>query len=372
MASITRAALSFAVCLHVTSTVSLEAYSSISSQGRIMRHERLAENHMVTGLEAEALGRAGSVSVFIVTTPDEEHVQMLENLLCSLGNTSRHETFVMMHSERSDVQQMSHILQAQLRLRLMHNRINVFDSEGLFGNHPEWVHLKRAFPSSVKMFGVRHVLSKMAMDSLLLVLDEDVVCSPDQLQSHEVSRDSSVAEAIAKQAVMDVSVMCAHEVPGVSDTYNNGFCLYRSSKATDSLLDAVEKRMVSLGFKGDQTPFNQIVREDIRVAVSSAPSERAAVHNPAYIMNSSHMVGNFGPGVIGYLRTWTSDGFPSPGAKPLLVVDSTSPENLVQWSASPESARSEGPLCLHYLPFSPTTPLWSKLERRCESSQQRR
>lgn len=341
-----------------------------------MRQERSADHPLSKADEAAALRGNSPVSVFIVTTPDEDHVQMLENLLCSLGDTSRHDTFVMMHDKSSNMQQATLKLQAWLRSRLRHNRISVFDSESLFGDHPQWVHLKQAFPSSVKMFGVRHVLSTMATDSLLLVLDEDVVCSSDQLQANEVGHGQSLAEEIADNAVMNVSVTCAHEIPGVADVYNNGFCLYRASKATDSLLDAVEKRMALLGFKGDQTPFNQIIREDTSLAVFDAPGETHLVHSPSAIVKSSHLVGSFGPGVIGYLRTWTSDGFPVPGVKPLRVVDSTSPETLVQWSTSSQSARLEeaptqGPLCLHYLPFSPTTHLWRQLERQCEITQQR-
>lgn len=366
MISLVRAALLLAICLSFTAGVSQEAYSSISSQGRIMRHEPAGHQSLERGSKASASGTS-PVSVFIVTTPDEEHTQMLENLLCSLGDTSRHDTYVMMHFKTDSVQQVIHDLQARLRSRLGHDRVSVFGSHSVFGNHPQWTHLKHAFPSSIKMFGVRHILSKLAPESLLLVLDEDVVCSSDQSQAHEGRHEWSVAEEIAHNAVMNVSVMCAHEIPDVTDIYNNGFCLYRSSPATDLLLDAVEKRMALMGFKGDQTPFNAILRDDVTLAASSASR-----HGPDFPMRSSQMVGNFGPGVVGYLRTWTSDGFPLPGVSPLLVVDSVSPQTLVRWSPSlqpdhAEGTRRQGPLCLHYLPFSPSTHLWTKLERQCET-----
>jgi len=345
---------------------SQNSHSTISSHGRIVRSEADVKTALVSGglggSDQAGSSKVQAASVFVMTTPDEEHVTMLRNMLCSLFSSSSPETarqqeiFVMLHPGQDAVQLGAEELQHSLQ-SLGYSGLTVLDSQRIFGNHPHWNSLKHGFPSNLRLFGIRHVLAKMAPDSSLLVIDEDVVCSPDRASGvgKGASKEEalySVPEEVARRAPTGASIVCAHEIPDVVDVFNNGFCLYRASGATDVFLASVEKRMIHLGFTGDQTPFNQVVRE-----AGVGPIE-------------PKLVDSFGPGVVGYLRTWTLDGFPKAGAKELFVVDSTAPETLLQWSPStpmlptPASSRS-APLCLHYLPFSPSTHLWSKLDRRC-------
>merc|ERR1719198_1765376 len=108
--------------------------------------------------------------------------------------------------------------------------------------------------------------------------------------------------------------------------------------------------MAQLKFPGDQTPFNQLLREDVDIAPRSSSGS----------MKASQIVATFGADVVGYLRTWSAEGFPHEGKDKLHVVDSTAPDTLLEWKAigasSPKSP--QGPLCVHYLPFSPSTHLW--------------
>lgn len=329
--------------------VPLAAYSSTRSNVRIVRRVESPIESSSPAVDSQhnsaprATAGKSPVSVFIVTTPDETHVTMLKNLLCSLftsaGRSAQEQDItVMLHPGNTVARMGSDDLQNMLRA-LGYSRLSVLDAESTFQDHPHWESLKNGFPSNLRVLGIRHVLSSLAPDSHLLVIDEDVVCSPERIvNTAEGGSDQlSVPDEIVRRAPAGASVVCAHEIPGVPDTFNNGFCLYKATAEADKVLDLVEKKMIELNFPGDQTPFNQI---------ASAMS--------------SDTVSTFGAGSIGYLRSWDSTGFPYPGTKELQFVDSTAPDVLLQWSGS-----APGPLCVHYLPFSPTTYLWSHLDRKC-------
>lgn len=358
--------------------VSQATYSTVSSAGRVLRSSSKSDQNSsrVVGLpgtsaQGQATDKIPSVTVFIVTTPDEQHVTMLKNLLCSLfasseGAASRQEITVLLHPGHGTGEMKAEELQGSLQ-SLGYARLSVLDGQSVFGNHPHWNSLKDGFPSNLRVFGIRYALSKMARDSHLLVIDEDVVCSPD----HRTS-SLSVPEEIAMRAPSGAAVVCAHEVPGVVDDFNNGFCLYRASEATDALLESVERKMVQDGFSGDQTPFNEVVRTDTDLPIVVDPSGSVPHAEPSMIVKPSSIVAAFGDGIVGYLRTWTHEGFPGANTKELRIVDSTKPETLIQWGPAtpalqgPSSKRSSlGPLCLHYLPFSPGTHMWSHLSRQC-------
>jgi len=136
-------------------------------------------------------------------------------------------------------------------------------------------------------------------------------------------------------------------VPGVVDDFNNGFCLYKASEATDALLAAVEHRMIKEGFSGDQTPFNEVLRSNEELQVFSGLSGSVSHASPLSIVKPSNIVAAFGAGVVGYLRTWTHEGFPGAKTKELLIVDSTQPEILMQWS--PVSAAMQDPIMVQFL-----------------------
>lgn len=301
------------------------------------------------------------VAIFVVTTPDDKHITMLRNMLCSLFSSgdaaNNQEISVLLHPGRGEYQISGSELQEALRSS-GYARLNVIDSQEVLGGHPHWNSIKTSFPSNARVFGIRHALSQMEQGKRLLVIDEDVVCSPERLGLREDGiAFHSIPEKIAMHAPTGASVVCAHEVPGVDDVYNNGFCMYTASPTTDALLATVENRMVNLGFTGDQTPFNQIVNEG---AALMAEDGSGAAKDVKSAPKSSDVVSTFGTGTVGYLRTWVADGFPMEHHKELSVVDSMKPENLVQWTGS-----QRGPMCLHYLPYSPQTHVWRKLKRQC-------
>lgn len=369
------------ICLQAAYGKTEIKYSSVDPHGHIMRAASTpaSKSSPVEGtqgllMRSTVTDQQPSVSIFIVTTPDKDHMTMLRNLLCSLFASSkevasRQEIFVMLHPGQG---QEASLLQAadlqQMFRSLGYTRLSVLDAQKIFADHEHWASLNHGFPSNLRVFGIRYVLARMARDSSLLVIDEDVVCSPGRIRRPGgTAQNLNVAEEIARRAPAGAAVTCAHEVPGVVDVFNNGFCLYKASNQTDAFLAAVETRMIKLGFTGDQTPFNQILREDVDIPVvkSSSMSNRASS-----IAKASDLVASFEGGVVGYLRTWTSEGFPHANMKHLLVVDSTTPDKLMPWSPAtptsilPSSERS-GPLCLHYLPFSSETHMWSKLETQC-------
>jgi len=339
-----------------------QTHSTISSQGRILRTASRTAGD-------DAIPKEPSVGVFIVTTPDEEHVTMLRNLLCSLFSRSgeaaqQQEITVMLHPGHGATDLTAHDLQQSLQ-SIGYTRLSVLDSQKVFGGHPHWSSLKDGFPSNLRVFGIRHVLANMPPDSHLLVIDEDVVCSPERVVGE--TSYVNIPEEVVRQAPAGASVVCAHEVPGVTDVFNNGFCLYKASDVTDAFLGSVEKKMVQLQFPGDQTPFNLVVREGADLPVIGRSASSTSVVEESSMVKASSLVANFGAGVVGYLRTWTSDGFPHVNTKELRIVDSAAPDTLVQWNVAPTSASKPlpGPLCLHYLPFSPTTHVWSKLQMQC-------
>lgn len=278
-------------------------------------------------------------------------------MLSQLGDAaSQQEISVLLHPGQGAMNTTAEALQQSLRI-LGYSRLNVLDGKQIFSGHPHWKSLRHSFPSNLRVVGIRYALGKMAPGGRLLVIDEDVVCSPERV-SH--SADASVPDEIARLAPAGAAVVCAQEVPGVSDVFNNGFCLYTASSETDSLLSSVERRMVDLKFTGDQTPFNQVVSENMDLVGTGDIADVRSTGNPTPITKASDVVARFRAGTIGYLRTWTPDGFPHAHEKDLSVVDSTAPETLVKWDTA-----LLGPLCVHYLPYSPRTHMWSKLERRC-------
>mmetsp|Transcript_130158 Transcript_130158/g.236502 ORF Transcript_130158/g.236502 Transcript_130158/m.236502 type:complete len:364 (-) Transcript_130158:4-1095(-) len=322
--------------------------------------------HAPTRVDSQSAGEAPAlpVTVFVVTTPDQEHLAMTRNLLCSMGSfpanaAGRRKAVVMLHRGQSTSALNAEQLRRSL-VKLGHSEVSVLDSERVFGSHVLWPHLKAAFPSVVRVFGVRHLLAELPPGSRLLAVDADVLCSSERAVM-------GIPEEVVRRSPSDVAVTCAHEIPGVSEAYNNGFCLYRSSKTADALLAAVEARMAASKFKGDQTSFNQVVGN------AAGPALLAAAQQ-------SQFAATFSAGVIGYLHTWSADGFPDARADDLFVVDSAKPEDGMPWSPSdrkrpvPQRNSSQStlvPLCLHYLPFSPGTAMWSKLEARCAVSTER-
>lgn len=306
-------------------------------------------------LEGQSAGKPPTfpVTVFVVTTPDEAHLAMTRNLLCSMGSfpaeaVGRRKAVVMLHRGRSTSGVNAEQLHRSLA-ELGHSEVTVLDSERIFGSHPFWPHLKTAFPSVVRVFGVRHLLAELPPGSPLLAVDADVLCSPERAVM-------GVPEEVVRRSPSDVPAICAHEIPGVEEAYNNGFCLYRASRTADELLAAVEIRMAALKFKGDQTSFNQVVNAPGPVLLAAAQRSKLAA--------------TFGAGVIGYLHTWSADGFPDARADDLFVVDSVRPEDWMLWSPRQRNTSQSmlAPLCLHYLPFSPGTAMWSKLQARCTVS----